>query len=132
MRSTVWKYTVESIVYGIWKEYRNCNMSLLIPKQTGLRDSTTRHHLFVLALLIFDIVENKICIASFLSFSKHFLKICWSRVRHKCLLWITWINTYILMINYLLSWLKLLPLFLLVTCLLFIFFILKRYGLILI
>ena len=32
MESTVYKYTVESIVYGIWKEYGNYNMSLLIPE----------------------------------------------------------------------------------------------------
>ena len=30
--SAVWKYTVENVVYGIWKEYRNGNICLLIPK----------------------------------------------------------------------------------------------------
>ena len=28
--STVWKFTMESIVHSIWKEYRNYNMSLLM------------------------------------------------------------------------------------------------------
>ena len=32
MESTVWKYTMESIVNGIWNKYGNYNMSLLIPE----------------------------------------------------------------------------------------------------
>ena len=32
MESTAWKYTVESVVHGIWKEYGNYNMSLLMPE----------------------------------------------------------------------------------------------------
>ena len=32
MESTVWKYTVESVVYGIWKEYEIYNMNFLIPE----------------------------------------------------------------------------------------------------
>ena len=28
----VWKYTLESIVHGTWKEYGNDNVSLVMPK----------------------------------------------------------------------------------------------------
>ena len=41
-------------------------MSLLIPELTALRDSTTRRHLCVLALLRFDIVKHSVSIVSFL------------------------------------------------------------------
>ena len=32
MKSAVCKYTVESVVHSIWKEYGNCNISLLMPE----------------------------------------------------------------------------------------------------
>ena len=66
MESTVWKYTMESIVRSIWNEYGNYSMSLLIPEKTGLHDSTTSRHSCVLALLRFDIVKNSMCIITFL------------------------------------------------------------------
>ena len=39
--STVWKFTMESIVQSIWKEYGNYNMSLLMLESTVLRDTST-------------------------------------------------------------------------------------------
>ena len=53
MENTVWKYPVQSKVYGTWKEYGNYNMSLLMLKETGLRNSNTRSHIYNLALLMF-------------------------------------------------------------------------------
>lgn len=34
---TMWKYTLESIIHGTWKEYENCSAILLMTKQTDLR-----------------------------------------------------------------------------------------------
>ena len=62
MGRAVRKYTAESIVHSIWKEYGNFIMSLLMPESTGLRDSTTRHNLYVFALSRFDIIKSSICI----------------------------------------------------------------------
>ena len=64
------KYSVEfhngkySTLYitKIWK----LNMSLLMPEQTVLRDSSICRDLCVFALLRFIIVENRVCIVSFL------------------------------------------------------------------
>ena len=53
MGNAMWKRSVESKLYGTWNEYGNYNMSLLMPKETGLRDGNTRSHLYVLELLIF-------------------------------------------------------------------------------
>ena len=65
MESTVWKFTMESIVHSIWKVYGNYNMRLLIPEQTLLLDSSTRCDLCIFVLLRFDVVKNSICIFSF-------------------------------------------------------------------
>ena len=57
MKNTVWKFTVESIAYSIWKENVNYNMSFLIPQQTVLHDSGSRREIYVFALLRFDNVK---------------------------------------------------------------------------
>ena len=51
MESTVWKFTMESIVHSILKQHGNYNMSLLIPESTLLPDTITRRDLHVFALL---------------------------------------------------------------------------------
>ena len=66
MESTVWKFTVESLVHSISTEHGNYNISLLIPEQTVLCDSSTRRDFYVFALLRFDIVKNSIRNVSFL------------------------------------------------------------------
>ena len=67
MESAVWKFTMESIVHNIWKEYGNYNMSLLILELTVLPDTSTRRDLYVFAPLKFDFVKNSVCIVSLLS-----------------------------------------------------------------
>ena len=41
-------------------------MSLVMPEQTVLRDSSTRRDLYVFVFLRFYVVKNSICIVSFL------------------------------------------------------------------
>ena len=45
-------------MHGTWKEYENDSMSLLMAKYTDVRSSTTRLHLYIIALLRFDIVKK--------------------------------------------------------------------------
>ena len=52
------KNMLESIMHGTWKEYENDSMSLLMAKYTDVRSSTTRLHLYIIALLRFDIVKK--------------------------------------------------------------------------
>ena len=66
MKKTVWKFTMESIVHSIWKEYwelqwrmKNYNISLLMPEYTVLHDSSTRRDLYVSAPLRFVIVKKQ-------------------------------------------------------------------------
>ena len=60
MESMVWKFTMESIVLSIWKEYGNYNVSFYVIHSSNRRD------LYVFQLLRFDIVKNNMCIISFL------------------------------------------------------------------
>ena len=57
---------MESLVHSISTEHGNYNISLLIPEQTVLCDSSTRRDFYVFALLRFDIVKNSIRNVSFL------------------------------------------------------------------
>ena len=66
MESTVWKFTMESIVHSILKEYGNYNTSLLMPELTVLCDSSAFHDLYVFALLRFVVVKTAYVL--FLSF----------------------------------------------------------------
>ena len=59
--SIVWKFTMESIVHSIWKEYGNYMLMEII---TVLRDNRTRRDLYVFALLRLDIFKDSICIVS--------------------------------------------------------------------
>ena len=65
MESTVWKFAMKIIVHSIWKEYRDYNMSFLMLEYV-LRNANTHRDLYTFVLLKFDIVENNICIVSFL------------------------------------------------------------------
>ena len=57
---------MESLVHSRSTEHGNYNISLLIPEQTVLCDSSTRRDFYVFALLRFDIVKNSIRNVSFL------------------------------------------------------------------
>ena len=84
MESTVWKFTMESIVHRIWKVYGNYSMSLLMPEYTVLRDNSTRRNFYIFALLRFDVVRNSICIVSFLLVLKTLLFLS---IIHLALIW---------------------------------------------
>ena len=48
--TTVWKCTLECVMYGTWKECESFIVSLLMEKQTDVRDRTTTPLLYGLSL----------------------------------------------------------------------------------
>ena len=83
----IWNIQCKHIVHGTWKKYENdfeIWKSLLMTKQTDVRDSSIRPFIYVIAHLIFHIVKKQQRHFSLYSFLFPFFPYCFIDVIISC------------------------------------------------